>query len=324
MSHPSEDPTLVVPEAPGVPGLFFVAVAVTVCVLTIGWSQLAESFIRWKQPIALTTSEYNEIDFVRELRKRPAVAIAGSSLSKQLRPEYFASGQVGNFSAGGGSVLTGLEAMLLMDAPPRIVLAEINILDRPIDKDLSKQARFALGPLPVAILAGLTRPLRQLLTEPYGEHRPPDQVGNYWREIRPRLRSLPPKDYDTDATIEDGLRNWSGRMRNNEATLIRTTKAVHAAAQALEQRGSRVYFLYMPYDPRYDRHPYAERSRELLAGNIQFNCKVCVDVRQLVDVAELRWEDGLHLDRRSSAIVADALDRWVAQASHLHGLLPSN
>lgn len=72
---------------------------------------------------------------------------------------------------------------------------------------------------------------------------------------------------------------------------------------------------YLPYAPGYDEHPFARLNRQMAGGSEAFDCARCIDVRKLVNINELRRPDGAHLDDRSAAIVAEALER------HLRDLL---
>ena len=51
----------------------------------------------------------------------------------------------------------------------------------------------------------------------------------------------------------------------------------------------------------------------MVGGNDYFNCERCIDVRKIVDIEDLRWPDGAHLDEKSALIVAEALEERLLQ-----------
>src|SRR5579862_1872882 len=64
---------------------------------------------------------------------QPCQVIVGSSLSARLNPSVLGK-DCFNLALNGGSALTGLELLVRSGARPRLVLVEINNLDREVDR----------------------------------------------------------------------------------------------------------------------------------------------------------------------------------------------
>jgi len=305
---PVNDPTLVEVTYENAPLRFFGVMIVTVASLTIAWAVIMDEFIRFKTPFYITTSEYNIADLAKGIRTpNPDMALVGSSLSKRLNPGLFANSTVMDLSVGGGSVMTGLEVLSAAPALPKIVLVEINILDRPLDEEWKTLGTWAAQSDVVAVLSGVTKPIRYLLSKPLFSYVPPDEQKVWWNQKRVDDMSRDPATYDTQSAISAGRRGWD--QRNNWGIAQANILRIKELSALFESRGVKVYLLYLPYADGYDNHPFARRNREIASGNDTFDCERCIDVRRLVNVKELRWGDGAHLDDRSAAIVAEALEK---------------
>jgi len=77
----------------------------------------------------------------------PNVLVAGSSLSARLNEAYFDTPDLKVLGLAGGSAITALEIALTRDSLPKIVLIEMNILDRGEDSELVQ--KFTRSSTPV-------------------------------------------------------------------------------------------------------------------------------------------------------------------------------
>jgi hypothetical protein len=207
---------------------------------------------------------------------------------------------------GGGSAMTGLEILRSVPALPKVILVEINILDRPFDEEWKNKGAFAHSQ-PWVVLAGISKPLRYIFTEPLFSYISPDQQSAWWSQKLMVLRSGKATEYDIQSAVSAGQLMWD--KRNSWDIADRNFKRIQELTIEFESRGAKVYLLYLPYADGYDNHAFAQRNREIASGNDAFQCQRCIDVRKLVDVKTLRWDDGAHLDDRSALIVAEALEK---------------
>jgi hypothetical protein len=316
MIFPINDPTLVEVKSLRGPGIFLAATVATVASLTIAWGTVVEGFVRFKIPFSFTTAESNIADLVKGVRTpNPDIAILGSSLAKRLDPGLFTNSNLINLSVGGGSVMTGLEVLSSSTLLPKVILIEINILDRPLDEELANTAKAAAKSQTWAILSGLTKPIRYLMTKPLFSYIPPKQLSAWWNNQRISLLSKTVATYDIQSVVSSGVAAWN--RRNNWEIADKNFRRIEELIPEFEARGAKVYLLYLPYADGYDDHAFARRNRKIASGNEAFNCQRCIDVRQLVDVDVLRWADGAHLDDRSAAIVAVALQRRLSPEQYV-------
>jgi hypothetical protein len=286
--------------------LFTCCIFVTISLLTVAWGNVMDGFIRFKSPFFFTTAEYNIADIAKEIRTpNPDIAIVGSSLSKILAPGLFDKAQVMNLSVGGGSVMTGLEILSSAPALPKVILIEINILDRPVDNEWKDKGIASARSRQYAILSGTTKPFHYIFTKPYFSHLSSEQQTAWWSNRRTVLRSQDTATYDIENIVSAGRVSWS--KRNSWQIADQNFKRIQDLVINLESRGAKVYLLYLPYAAGYDNHAFAQRNRVIASGNDAFNCQRCIDVRKLVNAENLRWGDGAHLDDRSALIVAEAL-----------------
>lgn len=314
MSRPEQDLTLVEIKYENSPLTFLTAVFACVSALTICWLAAMDNFIELKIPFCFTTEECNIADLTKALRiHNPDIAIVGSSLSKQLNPVYFSNTTVMDLSLPGGSVMTGLEILNITARLPKVILVEVNILDRPEDVDWTIKGRWAAESDLSAVIAGVTKPLRYLLSKPVFSHSvlsaAQQQAAN--RQWIAAVRSRDPMKYDIKTLVSVTRAQWD--RRNGEDVARSNITRIRELTARLESRGAKVHFLYLPYSAGLDAHTYARRNREIASGNNAFDCEKCIDVRKLVDVRDLRWSDGAHMDGRSAAIVADSLERYLFQ-----------
>jgi hypothetical protein len=301
------DKTLIEISTDGNILVFYICIMISITSLTAAWGSVSDLFVRFKAPYAFTTAESNIANLAKELKTPdPRIAIVGSSLSKRLDAGLFANVKVMNLSVGGGSVMTGLEVLSNAQTLPKVILVEINILDRPVDEEWMNKGIVATQWQPWAVLAGVSKPFRYLLSEPVFSYLPQEQQDAWWRNARTAYRSRESATYDIQTAISAGSLAWS--KRNDWDIAYRNFDRIQELVPKLESRGAKVYFLFMPYADEYDSHSFARKNREIASGNDSFNCTRCIDVRKLVAVETLRWDDGAHLDDKSALIVAEALE----------------
>lgn len=289
--------------------VFFIAMFVAFAALTLVWVGNFEVFIRNKTPFYLTTNEYNIFSIVKNIyTPNPDMAIVGSSFSMRLNPGLFTSANVMNLSVDGGSVVTGLEVLTKVKNPPKILLIEINILDRLTDQELKVGGQLAACSSVGAVLSGFTKPFRYILGKPYFSYDPEAQLRAWRLDYRVSVRAKAPATYDNDVLIASGKLKWDARNYWDRAA--KNINRIKELTTYLEARGISVYYMYLPYQEGYDNHSYAQRNREIASENALFTCDRCLDIRNLVDMNEIRWNDGAHLDERSAMIVAEALERY--------------
>jgi hypothetical protein len=289
-------------------GIFLGCTVATVAILTIVWGNVMDRFIQFKNPFCITTAESNIAAIVKGIRTPdPGIAIVGSSLSSRLGLGLFANDNVMNLSVAGGSVMTGMEVLSSAPSLPKVILVEINILDRDVNEEWKDKGIAAAQSQPWVILSGVSKPLRYILTPPIFSYSSPGQRAAWRSNRRTVLRAQNAATYDIQSRVSAGLVKWD--QRNDWDIAKQNFKRIQELITIFESRGAKVYLLYLPYADGYDHHAYAKRSREIASGNGAFTCQRCIDVRKLVAVEELRWTDGVHLDERSALIVVEALEK---------------
>lgn len=300
------DQTLVIVNPSQHPGRFGAGVAVTVILLTAAWLPFMGGFIEAKTPFSFSTGESNVADLIRRSRAlQPDLAIVGSSLCNRLEPGYFETLAVSNLCVDGGSLLTGLEVLRMAETVPRVILIEINILTRGLDKAWTAKGLKARQPLLVTLFSGDGKPIRFLLTKPRFKYYSQAKRKAMLRDEKAKALKRRPATYDNTARVQAAIEGWNRQSVEKGALTVRRMEEVR---HELEARGAQVFVLYLPYEGVLNEHPFAVRSRILAGGTDAFDCSTCVDVRKLVDVGDLRWRDGAHLDQRSAAMVADGLE----------------
>jgi hypothetical protein len=227
----------------------------------------------------------------------PEVALVGSSMMFRIYEGYFST-RLRNVAIGGGSPLTGLAIIASYPKLPRIIVVETNILPRPVDSALV--ANF--GNNDAAPFAWF-KPYRLAISYAY-----------YWLKYKSesdnvaRLPQQKPADYDIKASLDETEAEYANPgfdapMAENAATLQRLV------AQ-LESRGSRIYFLELPFPGNLGQTHYAVTARSLAH-------KAFPDRSQWPDfnyhVSELRWVDASHMDERSAILVAQAIDGFLSR-----------
>jgi len=228
----------------------------------------------------------------------PGVLLVGSSLTARLNEEYFDTPDLKVLGLAGGSAITALEVALARDRLPETVLIEMNILERGEDSELvQKFTSHGVHAWP--------RPLKSAIAFYESWHHPPPD------RTRARAAALalldgPPSDFDNRIYLERVVQASRTApsdvmMRENLATLK------HLVAE-IEARGSRVYFYSLPAAGPVE-NSVAARA-EAAAAHAAFS-----DDRRWIrldgSMPDLRWLDGIHLDERSSFMMAKQIDHFL-------------
>ena len=124
---------------------------------------------------------------------------------------------------------------------------------------------------------------------------------------RDRLLRQPPDNFDNSAYVARVLRE-QGAEDPTEAVRD-SVKRIAELIAAIEQRGSRVLLLEIPYLPQV-RQARATRITD------EITHRAFPDPARWLSISlpenELRWPDGGHLDERSALVTARAIDAAVA------------
>lgn len=222
--------------------------------------------------------------------RTPDVVLVGSSLTYRLSEGYFQTSNLTNLAFAGGASSTGVEIIKSLPTRPRIILVEANILTREPDDILVKKA-----------LDISTQPLRivRWLGAKY----------NSWQiqsraETASELLSNPPS-----AKPVTPLRPSQGLAGDGD--ILQAKSKLHQLIELtseLERSGSKVLWFELPYRPDMQSRNYAKFMSEVAHSAIP-DPSNWLDLQ--VDLGELRWTDGEHLDDRSSALFARAIDRAI-------------
>lgn len=253
---------------------------------------------------ALNQAEENRARIVDyALSPPPDVVFSGSSLTYRLLPPYFTSLDVRNVSLAGGSPVTGAE--IASRRPPRVMVVEINILDRAPREDIVAQAERALRPpMGIPALAETTTPVRAAVATAFRL----DAYQSAWTAaIRKRVDAVlaqPALAYTPAPT--EAVEAWKSRpLIAQTAASASTLKRI---LDDIEAAGGKGFYLQMPIDAGMAATVYASSGRKALeAIDPKFE-------ERLVTIEwskDLRWSDGTHLDDRSAIIVAHQLERFI-------------
>src|SRR5689334_5931378 len=250
----------------------------------------------------VTTRDGTQLTYNRYVNEPvPDVVLVGSSLGYRLKETYFATPKLRNLSIAGGSPVTGLAIVARQTKLPKIVLVETNVLTRPLDMALVERysAKGAGEQL-------MFRPVRAAVAalELWTHALPgsPQRVA-----AREQLLRQPPSDFDNSAYIARVVREQSAE---NPAEAVRdNVKRMAELMAAIEQRGSRVLLLEIPYTPQVRQAPTTRITDQIAHEAFPDPARW---LKISVPENELRWPDGGHLDERSALLTARAIDGAVA------------
>jgi hypothetical protein len=232
----------------------------------------------------------------------PSALLVGSSLTTRLNEEYFDTPDLKVLGLAGGSPITALEVALARDHLPKIILIEMNILERGKDSELVQ--KFTQYSVPV-----WPSPIRSAVAF-YERWRHPLPDRAQAKAAAAALLRNPPSDFDNRIYVERALRGWrtppiSGHVTND-------LDAVRRLVEKVEARGSKAYFYLLPLFGALEDSDYAKATAK--AAHSAFP-----DNRQWIHLdgssPDLRWMDGVHLDERSSLLIAKQIDQFLKSFS---------
>jgi hypothetical protein len=228
----------------------------------------------------------------------PDIVLAGSSMTYRLKEEYFGTPRLRNLALAGGSAITTLEIVAGQRQLPKLVIVETNILTRAADTAVVEcySTKRARDPL-------FFRPIRTAIAAYENWMHAPvthAQVEGWMRE----LVAQPPSEFDNRTYIERALQQLNAEDPTRDAKVNIATIA--GLVDKLERRGTRVLLMEMPWAPSIEQSLYVRVARNLIHNAFP-------DPRRWlainVERAELRWDDGVHLDERSAVLVSRYLDQ---------------
>jgi hypothetical protein len=277
---------------------FVKAGAVLIVTLAICWTAPRTINGIPEFPATTTDREQQLVFDAYFLRPTPTVAIVGSSLAMRLKEEYFSHLDIENVSIPGGSPLTGLE-IIVREAKrkPRIVLAETNILSRGVDNALIDRYESHS----VEIL----RPLRAIAASLQAKPVLPHQLNDSERDaiLRSAPRPIVPAYQKIAAETVPEFNKPS-----YDAVIRRDAAMLKALVEKVQADGVKVYLFEMPVSPNIARTRYYETVHSEVSRLFRPVDMLHLDYK----LADLHWDDGEHLDERSSLIVSGTLEHAIA------------
>jgi hypothetical protein len=228
----------------------------------------------------------------------PNVLLAGSSLSARLNEAYFDTPDLKVLGLAGGSAITALEIALARERLPKIILVEMNILERGEDSELVR--KFTRGSA-----ATWPHPIRSAIAfyEKW-HHPPPDRSQEKLAAIA--LLEGPPSDFDNHLYVQRAVQALS--TPPSQAVIDENLATLKRLVEKIEARGSRVYLYTLPLAPSVQATRAAKTAAAAAHAEFPEPQKwILLDG----SLPELRWADGVHLDDRSAVIIAKQLDTFL-------------
>jgi hypothetical protein len=227
----------------------------------------------------------------------PEIVLVGSSFTARLKEEYFDATNLKVLGLAGGSSITALKVLMGRERLPKIVLIEMNVLERSEDPALVQ--RFTGS----ANASTLPHPIRSALA--FYErwlHAPPDrrQAG----AMVAAMLQARPSDFDNRVYVDRTMREWS--TPPSAAEITKNTAVLERLVKQIEARGGLVYFYSLPYAEALQGSVYARATANTAHATFTNDLQW---LRLELPMHELRWADGVHLDERSSIIVAKELQK---------------
>jgi len=228
----------------------------------------------------------------------PSVLLVGSSLTTRLNAEYFDTPDLKVLGLAGGSPITALQVALARDSLPKILLVEMNILERSEDSGLVQ--KFTQPGIPA-----WPRPLRSAIAffERW-RHPPPDRA-----KVKAAALALlegPPSDFDNRIYLERVVQ--ASRTAPSQTLINDNLAKLKRLVADIEARGSQVYFYNLPLVGPVQNSVAAKA--EAAAAHAAFS-----DDQRWIQLdgsmPDLRWADGVHLDERSSVMMAKLIDQFL-------------
>lgn len=236
----------------------------------------------------------------------PGVLLVGSSFTARLNEEYFDTPDLKVLGLTGGSPITALEIVLARGDLPKTILVEMNVLTRGEDRALVE--RFSGDGAPPSF----PRPIRSAIAfYERWHHPPPDR--NSARLVAAALLRDTPSRFDNHVWVERVMHEWSAAPA--EAIMHTDLTALKRLVEKIEARGSTVYFYMLPVAGPLQDSVAAKATAAAAHGAF-------ADERRWIHLdgtlPDLRWADGVHLDERSAAMIAQQIDRFLGGASARH------
>ncbi|QIP02783.2 hypothetical protein [Bradyrhizobium symbiodeficiens] len=281
---------------------WLVRCAVTAAALLLACSLATPRHGSGLQQPAVTTRDGTIVTLNRYVQEpTPDIVLVGSSVTWRLKEEYFSLPRLRNLALAGGSPVTGLAIVAGQARLPKIVLIETNVLSREADGALIEKFSHGAG-----AEALLLRPVRTAIAAyETWNHAGPDAARS--RAEQDRLLSRPPGTFDNKVYLDRALQqmNDGDPTAPARANVVRMRQLI----DELQRRGVRVFLIHIPFAPE------IEGSRMVrTTGEIVHEAFPDRSLWLPVDPpgSELRWDDGVHLDERSSLIVARAIESALA------------
>lgn len=255
-----------------------------------------------QQP-AVTTRDGSLVTVNRYVREPvPDVVLVGSSVAWRHKEEYFSLPRVRNLALAGGSPVTGLEIVAKQAALPKVVLIETNILSREADGALIETFSGRTG-----TDALLLRPVRTAVAAyETWNHAAPDPARA--RAERDRLLGQPPGTFDNKVYLGRALEQMN---EGDPTTPARANVArIRQLIDDIERRGARAFLIHVPFAPEIEGSRMVRMTKAIVHEAFPDR-----GLWLPIDPPghELRWDDGVHLDERSSLIVVRAIERALAE-----------
>jgi hypothetical protein len=225
----------------------------------------------------------------------PRYVIVGTSLSRRLKPEFFLPLELQNLAVPGRSSSTGLEIVASYPTLPPLIFIETNVMQWDIDKEFA--AKFSYKSRPEFHIA---RPIRSLVD--YFAAPRTKTKANRQQPVDEAILARPPAEYDNKVYVERAMKDWSGHAA--DAVIKSNVESLSRMVEAVEARGSKVYFFELPLAPGMADTDQAKTTRG------EFRKKYSDASRWLephYQADQLRFGDHAHLDERSALIVARAM-----------------
>jgi hypothetical protein len=228
----------------------------------------------------------------------PSVLLAGSSLTTRLNAEYFDTPDLKVLGLAGGSPITALQVALGRDRLPKIILVELNFLERGDDSELVR--KFSTGHVPA-----WPHPLRSAVAFYERWHHPPPDRKKAKAAALALLDELP-SDFDNRIYVERAVQ--ASRTAPSEALIEQNLGTLKRLTTEVEARGGHVYFYSLPLAGPVQESVAAKA--EAAAAHAAFP-----DDQRWIhldgSIPDLRWADGVHLDQRSSVMMAKEIDHFL-------------
>ncbi|OWV90567.1 hypothetical protein ATY75_15305 [Rhizobium sp. N122] len=255
----------------------------------------------------LNQSEDNRqiiLDFARA--NTSPLTLAGTSLLYRLSPNLF-SQKTANISLPGQSPVSS--AMSALQIRPKVLVIEINILDRPRDLQLEHFAKSVVSPpLGFPALGPAYSPVRSIVSIVYNLDAKADKRELASANAARKLLSQLPEPLKYTETISSMAKALDSRPVS--ATINQSAQELRIIADRIEAQGGKTYYLLMPMHPLLAATDYEARSRHAM---IDADPKFGERLLNIKWDDEIRWEsDGAHLDKRSAVIAARQLEQAIA------------